>query len=125
LPQPRNLFWSAGSDEGWWAVRSGDWKLVGEKARTGLFDLGKDVSEQNDLSKQMPEKVAELTKLHDAWLAEMANPVKAGAKRFGMTASAEGAPAKRVKMTREEKKKQRDMERAKKRQPAPPPPVPQ
>ena len=27
-----------------WAVRSGDWKLVGEKARVSLFDLGKDVS---------------------------------------------------------------------------------
>ncbi len=36
-PAPtRNLFWSSGSEEGWWAVRSGDWKLVGEKARGAL-----------------------------------------------------------------------------------------
>ncbi|MEO6739777.1 MAG: sulfatase-like hydrolase/transferase, partial [Chthoniobacteraceae bacterium] len=83
-PPPRNLFWSSGSEEGWWAVRSGDWKLVGERARVSLFDLGKDVSEKSDLAKQMPEKVAELTKLHDAWLAEMANPKTAGAKRFGL-----------------------------------------
>ncbi|MDI1248454.1 MAG: sulfatase-like hydrolase/transferase, partial [Lacunisphaera sp.] len=83
-PLPRNLFWSSGSDEGWWAVRSADWKLVGDKGRISLFDLGKDVSEKNDLAKTMPDKVAELTKLHDAWLAAMPDPVKAGGKRYGM-----------------------------------------
>ena len=84
-PAPtRDLFWCSGSSTGWWAVRSGDWKLVGEKGRVGLFDLGKDVSEKDDLSRQMPGKVAELTKLHDAWLAEMPDPVKSGTKRYGM-----------------------------------------
>jgi arylsulfatase A-like enzyme len=98
-------------------VRSGDWKLVGEKDKLGLFDLSKDVSEANDLAKQMPEKVAELTKLHDAWLAEMAKPVKAGEKRYDMAPQMEKKPKK---MTKEEKKKARDMERAKKRQPTTP-----
>ncbi len=83
-PQLRDLFWCSGSDEGWWAVRSGDWKLVGEKGKLSLFDLGKDVSEKNDLAAQMPEKISELTKLHDGWLAEMAKPVKAGEKRYDM-----------------------------------------
>ncbi len=101
--EPRNLFWSSGSTEGWWAVRSGDWKLVGEKARVSLFDLGQDVSEKNDLAKQMPEKVAELTKLHDAWLAEMANPKTAGAKRFGMPLP-EGATTKKPKAERKKNK---------------------
>ena len=101
--EPRNLFWSSGSEEGWWAVRSGDWKLVGEKARVSLFDLGKDVSEKNDLAKQMPEKVAELTKLHDVWLAEMANPIGAGAKRFGMPLP-EGAKTKKPKSERKKNK---------------------
>jgi len=101
-PQPRTLFWSAGSDEGWWAVRSGDWKLVGEKGKIGVFDLSKDISEQNDLSKAMPEKVAELTKLHDAWLAEMAMPVKGEGKRFGMESSADKAP-KKAKSDRKKK----------------------
>ena len=108
-PAPsRNLFWSSGSEEGWWAVRSGDWKLVGEKANVGLFDLNKDVSEKNDLAKQMPEKVADLTKLHDAWLAEMANPVKGEGKRYGMAASGEGKAkkAKDDKKTKGGKKKQ-------------------
>ena len=93
-PPPRDLFWCSGSEEGWWAVRSGDWKLVGERARVGLFDLSKDVSEKDDLAKQMPEKVAELTKLHDAWLAEMANPKTAGAKRFGLEPPASFNPKK-------------------------------
>ncbi|WP_105352108.1 MULTISPECIES: arylsulfatase [Pirellulaceae] len=46
---------------------------VPEKQRTGfqLFDLSKDPSEQNDLAKQMPEKVAELTKAYDAWFADV------------------------------------------------------
>jgi arylsulfatase A-like enzyme len=112
-PQPRDLFWCSGSDEGWWAVRSGDWKLVGEKGKIGLFDLSKDVSEANDLSAQAPDKVAKLTQLHDAWLAQMAKPVKAGEKRYDMAAQPGKKPKK---MTKNEKKKARDMERAKKRQ---------
>lgn len=93
-PKPRNLFWCAGSDEGWWAVRSGDWKLVCEKGKIGVFDLSKDLSEQNDLSKAMPEKVASLTRLHDAWLAEMPNPIKAGGQRYGMEVPGGSAPKK-------------------------------
>lgn len=46
---------------------------------------------------------AELTKLHDAWLAEMPNPVKAGAKRYGMPAP-EGSVPKRSKADRRKKK---------------------
>jgi arylsulfatase A-like enzyme len=101
-PEPRNLFWCSGSEEGWWAVRSGDWKLVGEKARVSLFDLSKDASEQHDLAAQTPDKVAELTKLHDAWLAEMPEPSQAGAKRFGMPSS-EATKAKKPKNKRKAK----------------------
>jgi arylsulfatase A len=51
------------------AIQAGDWKLVQynlstpAKTTTELFDLGKDIGEKNDLSKQHPEKVAELLKL--------------------------------------------------------------
>jgi len=96
-------------------MRSGDWKLVGDKARVGLFDLSKDVSEKNDLAKTMPEKVAALTKLHDAWLAEMPNPVKAGAKRYGMTLPGGDSPLKPQKMTPDEKQKSRGEKRATKK----------
>lgn len=82
--QSRDLFWCSGSDDGWWAVRSGDWKLVGERGKIGLFDLSRDISEKNDLAAEKREKVAELTSLHDAWLAQMAKPVKAGEKRYDL-----------------------------------------
>jgi arylsulfatase A-like enzyme len=106
----RNLFWCSGSDDGWWAVRSGDWKVVGNKGQVGLFDLSKDVGELQDLSKQMPQKLVELTAVHDAWLAEMPNPVKAGGKKW-----AADAPAKVKKRTPEQKKKARAEERKKKK----------
>ncbi|NJM55947.1 MAG: N-acetylgalactosamine 6-sulfatase (GALNS), partial [Verrucomicrobiae bacterium] len=91
--------------------RSGDWKLVAQKAKVELFDLAKDVSESNDLAKTMPGKLAELTRLHDAWLAQMAKPAKAGEKKWtpGMTSE------KKKKLTAEEKQKARDEERAKKK----------
>lgn len=109
-PPQRNLFWCSGSEEGWWAVRSGDWKVVGDKARVSLFDLSKDVAEAEDISNQVPQKLAELTKLHDAWLAEMPNPIKAGGKKW-----TPGAPEKAKKLTPEQKKKARDDERKKKK----------
>ncbi len=109
-PPQRNLFWCSGSEEGWWAVRSGDWKVVGDKARVSLFDLRKDLSESEDLSHTMPQKLAELTKLHDAWLAEMPNPIKAGGKKW--TPDAVG---KVKKLTPDQKKKARDEERMKKK----------
>jgi arylsulfatase A-like enzyme len=110
-PAPaRNLFWCSGSDEGWWAVRSGDWKLVAQRAKVELFNLATDVSEKTDLAKAMPEKVAELTRLHDAWLAQMAKPVKAGEKKW-----VEGMSTAKKKLTPEQKKKARAEERAKKK----------
>ncbi len=88
-PAPaRDLFW-CNSGDGWWAVRSGDWKLVAERGRIGLFDLSKDISESNDLATAKPDQVAKLTALHDAWLAEMAPPVRGVEKRF-----TPGAPKK-------------------------------
>jgi arylsulfatase A-like enzyme len=99
--KPRDLFWSAGSEEGWWAVRSADWKLVCEKGRIGLFDLSRDIGEKNDLAKTMPDKVAELTRLHDAWLAEMKPPITGEGKRFGLPGTGENA--KRAKSERKKK----------------------
>jgi len=51
------------------AIQAGDWKLVQynlstpSKTTTELYDLGKDIGETDDLSKQQPEKAAELLKL--------------------------------------------------------------
>lgn len=51
------------------AIQVGDWKLVQynlskpAKTNTELYDLSKDLGESNDLSKEHPEKTAELLKL--------------------------------------------------------------
>ena len=66
-----------------------------------LFDLGKDAAEKNDLAKASPEKVVELTRLHDAWLADMANPIRAGTKK----AVAGTEPAAKRKKNPDRKKK--------------------
>jgi len=94
----RNMFWSSGGNEGWWAVRSGDWKLVGDRGRLSLFDLSRDVSEAHDLAPMRPDKVAELTALHDQWLSEMAAPVKGGTKRYD--SSSPPAATKQKKKTK-------------------------
>jgi arylsulfatase A-like enzyme len=99
----RDLFWCSGGDEGWWAVRSGDWKLVGEKGRVSLFDLSKDISEANDLASRFPERVSELTNLHDAWLAQMAEPIHGAAKRYDR----ERTPSSKTKKPKSERKKKK------------------
>ena len=51
------------------AIRKGDWKLIEfwEYDDVELYDLSKDIGEQNDLSKQHPEKVRELQLALDKW----------------------------------------------------------
>ena len=59
------------------ALRDGDWKLVHGQAGDDppeLFDLAKDVSENNSLASAQPEKVKELKSLWDAWNAQQAPP---------------------------------------------------
>ena len=57
------LFWSRQRNA---ALRSGDWKILktvkrGEsKEEWRLFDLSRDISEENDLSDSHPKKLAEL-----------------------------------------------------------------
>jgi arylsulfatase A-like enzyme len=77
-----SLFWSSGGADGEWAVRSGNWKLVGLRERRLLFDLAADPSEKLDLATRRPEKVAELTRLYDRWLDRMAEPLHGGGKRW-------------------------------------------
>jgi hypothetical protein len=61
----------------------------------------------------MPDKLAELTKIHDAWLAEMSKPVKAGEKKWTPGLST----AKKKKLTREQKQEARKKKRAEKTEP--------
>lgn len=84
LPHPA-LYWRYGDHH---AVRSGSWKLtVPAVDPPGLYDLSADVGESKDLSAAQPEKLLELTRLYEAWNAELPEPIwppsilEKGAKR--------------------------------------------
>lgn len=99
---------------GGWAVRSGDWKLVQQRTlpKAELFNLAKDPAETTDVAAQNAAKVAELTKLYDTWLDQMAPPMSGAPKRYNATA----APAKKGKRAGDEdgagkkKKKKQDVD---------------
>jgi len=68
------LYWRFGKQ---WAVRHGDWKLVGGNGGNlagELHNLAEDISEAKDLAAENGDKVAELKALYDAWNAEQAPP---------------------------------------------------
>jgi arylsulfatase A-like enzyme len=100
----RDLFWCNSAAEGWWAIRSGDWKLVCDSGELGLFDLATDIGESKDLTASRPELVAQLTKRHDAWLSEMADPVKGGDKRLDAGEKPEPSKKKERRKRSEAKK---------------------
>lgn len=79
---PRKLFWAQGKD---WAMRDGPWKLLHEGDSEYLFDLGKDLGEQHDLSAQFPERVKTMREDFQAWAKDV------GAER------GEGSTPKRAK----------------------------
>jgi len=66
------LFWRSGGQH---AARVGAWKLVkprGEDSK--LFNLSKDIREQDDLAKKNPEKFKELQSIYAKWSDQMEDP---------------------------------------------------
>lgn len=76
------LIWHVGEGEkSLWAIRKGDWKLLGRPEDTSgkvrirledelfLVNLAEDPSEQTNLAATKPEKRDELKGIYDAWLA--------------------------------------------------------
>jgi arylsulfatase A-like enzyme len=58
--------------QGKWAVREGDWKLIGDgKGKMTLHQLSGPEPEVKDHAGEQPELVARLTRLHDAWSREV------------------------------------------------------
>lgn len=92
------FYWSSG-DEGKWAVRDGDWKLVFVEGKIELFNVAQDPGETNDLLAKNPEKADELTRLYTVWLEEMADPVK-GSKQWDQSKEKAKKPAKNKKTAR-------------------------
>ena len=66
------MYWEFHEQGGRKAIRKGDWKLVQYnvskplETTTELFNLSEDISEENNLADQNPEKVEELLKLMDS-----------------------------------------------------------
>jgi arylsulfatase A-like enzyme len=103
------LYWSSGGAEGEWAIRHGDWKLHALKDVRELFNLAADPSEKTNLADKHPEKVAELTALYDAWLAEMAEPMSGASKKWSPAEKKDSTPREQKReLKRAERKRQRD-----------------
>jgi arylsulfatase A-like enzyme len=81
-----HLFWSEGGVSGEWAVRSGNWKLVGIRQQRELFDLTADPAEATNLADKDPNRVAALEQLYRGWLDQMAPPMHGGKKLWDGTA---------------------------------------
>ena len=63
-------------NDGYWAIRKGDWKLIQNKqGNFELYNLKTDISEKTDLSKQNPNVVGELNSEFKAWKSKMATPM--------------------------------------------------
>lgn len=67
-----------------WAVREGDWKLIGLNDRAKLFNLSQDVGEKHDLSAEHPDIVKRLRDAYAAWDKQLAAPLWTGDKSFDM-----------------------------------------
>ena len=77
------VYWQVGdySDKSQWAVRKGSWKLIGHVKEPMkynkkvdlpdlfLVNLNEDVSEKVNVASAHPDKVQELLKVHEDWLA--------------------------------------------------------
>lgn len=89
-PSPHESFyWQYGrGDKAQWAVREGDWKLLGNprdsskrnsELKTPLFlsNMAQDVGESKNLAEQHPEVVERLLKLHEQYVADVQENVAA------------------------------------------------
>ncbi len=77
----KTFHWETGKNS--WAVRQGDWKLLGNPRDTSnkaeitkedkrfLVNLKQDVTEMINLAKDHPDIVKRLEKLHDAWVEDV------------------------------------------------------
>lgn len=63
-------------NDGSWAIREGDWKLLFNKKKSlELYNLNDDYIEQNNLLALHPEKVADLRAKYTKWRSEMGKPM--------------------------------------------------
>jgi len=75
------LYWGEGGEDGGWAIRHGDWKVIGFCEEMKLYNLDTDPYETTDVADQNPMKVVELAMMHDAWIDQMGEPMKDEVKK--------------------------------------------
>lgn len=80
-------------NDGSWAVREGDWKLLyNKKGSLELYNMKADYVEQNNLVTKYPDRVADLKAKYTQWRSEMGKPMG-------------GDPKKKKKKNNKKKKK--------------------
>ena len=77
-----SLYWRFGEQ---WAIRSGDWKVVGLGESRELYNLAQDIGEKSNLEPGDPERTNKLWALYKEWNGQLAQPLwrnqRAGAKK--------------------------------------------
>ncbi len=69
------LFWRTGGGATS-AVRQGNWKLIGKRGEAAeLYELGKDINEQNNLANSDRDKVKQLEKAYEEWNTKNVAPL--------------------------------------------------
>jgi arylsulfatase A-like enzyme len=68
-PSPREaIFWEYRGQK---AARVGSWKWIDSDVARGLYDLSRDLSEQQDVTAEHPDVAARIAAQWNAWRAEM------------------------------------------------------
>ncbi len=78
----RDLFWRTNGSDGPIAMRRGNWKLVHERgnpsASRQLFDLAKDISEENDIAAENEDTLKSMQESLNAWEHQLIEPLWGG-----------------------------------------------
>lgn len=68
----RALFWRVGTKH---AIRNGDWKLIRSGKQWQLYNLARDIGEENNLATQEPARVQQLSNIWEQWNAQQLDPL--------------------------------------------------
>ena len=80
-PVHERLYWRYAPQ---WAVREGDWKVMGLGDRAKLFNVVQDPGEKTDRSAEHPDVVKRLRDAYAAWDAQLAKPLWRSDKQIDM-----------------------------------------
>jgi arylsulfatase A-like enzyme len=78
--RPHQTLYVRKFDDDLYSVRDGDFKLVTKKKNSvkELYNLSKDLGEENDLASEFPEEVKRLDSLRQNWDSQLIDPIFLG-----------------------------------------------